>query len=329
MAELESPASSRWELYRVLSEPARLRLLALASDEELSIGELAELLDEGQPNVSRHAAALRQAGLLRDRREGTRTLVRMPADAGRDPVVADALASGRALCQREGRLARVADVLRARDAAAHEFFARPGKTKVDAIPAEMGAYLASLALLLPRRTLAVDAGTGEGRLLDLLAPVYERVVAIDRSTEQLARARERVASRGYTNVTLVQAELDSDALRKEAGEGADAVFAVRLLHHTPQPARIRRASSHRYAAPVGRWSSSTTRATRTNRCESRRTRGSDSNRRGCGASRVRRASTTSESRRYRPRSRATDLTNTCLGRSWWREKPKKEGSRHG
>lgn len=246
---MESPSSSRWDLYRVLSEPARLRMLALAEDEELSIGELAELLDESQPNVSRHVAALRQAGLLRDRREGTRTLVRVPREAARDPVVADGLGSGRLLCEREGRLARVADVIRARDAAAREFFARPGRAKDGtsdgrgvvkpggAMPAELGAYLAALALLLPQRSLAVDAGTGEGRLLDMLAPVYERVVAIDRSAAQLARARERVAARGYTNVTLVQAELDSDELRKVAGAKADAVFAVRLLHHAPQPAK--------------------------------------------------------------------------------------------
>ena len=57
----------------------------------------------GQPNVSRHATALRQAGLLSDRREGTRTLVRVPVEAARDAVVADALASGKALCERDPR----------------------------------------------------------------------------------------------------------------------------------------------------------------------------------------------------------------------------------
>jgi ArsR family transcriptional regulator len=229
---------SRWELYRVLSEPARLRLLALAAEEELSIGELAELLDESQPNVSRHAAALRQAGLLADRREGTRTLVRVAPDASRDAVVADALGSGRTLCERDGSLARIAKVVRAREAAAHEFFERPGRGKVDAVPAEFGAYLAAIAPLLPRRSLAIDAGTGEGRLLDVLAPVYQRVVAVDRSEAQLARARERVQARGYGNVTLVRAELDAPELRKSVGAGADAVFAVRLLHHAPQPAQF-------------------------------------------------------------------------------------------
>lgn len=236
--DLELSSPQRWELYRVLAEPARLRLLALAAEEELSIGELAELLNENQPNVSRYAGALRQAGLLRDRREGTRTLVRISPEAVSDAVVADALASGRALCEREGSLARIPDLLRAREAAAHEFFARPTKSKVDAPPSEMGAYLAALALLLPRRALALDAGTGDGRLLEVLAPVYERVVAIDRSDAQLALARERVASRGFENVTLLRGELDAKELRRAVGSGADAVVASRVLHHAPQPAKV-------------------------------------------------------------------------------------------
>ncbi|MDP9037498.1 MAG: metalloregulator ArsR/SmtB family transcription factor [Myxococcota bacterium] len=246
---LANPATSpgpRWELYRVLSEPARLRLLALAADEELSIGELAELMGENQPNVSRHAAALRQAGLLADRREGTRTLVRIASEAGIDPVVLDALASGRELCERDGSLLRVPEIVRLREAAAHEFFARPTRTKPDALPAELGAYLAALAPLLPRRALALDAGTGDGRLLEVLAPVYERVLAVDRSGEQLARARERVSARGFANVTLFQGPLDGTELRSalgfsaggaEAGAGADIVFASRILHHSPQPAK--------------------------------------------------------------------------------------------
>jgi ArsR family transcriptional regulator len=231
----------------VLSEPARLRLLALAADEELSIGELAELLGESQPNVSRHAAALRQAGLLGDRREGTRILVRVSPQAAEDAVVADALASGRALCEKDGSLARVPQVLRAREAAAQEFFSRPGKVRVEGTPSELGAYLAALAPLLPRRSLALDAGTGDGRLLDVLAPVYDRVVAVDRSGAQLARARDRIVARGYENVTLVEGDLDSAELRKALGlggagktgtGGADAVFASRILHHAPQPSRV-------------------------------------------------------------------------------------------
>src|SRR3954454_12095221 len=114
---------SRWELYRVLAEPVRLRLLALAAEEELAIGELAALLGEGQPNISRHLPPLKQAGLVLVRREGTRGLVRIAEAATADPVVADALASGRALCEAEGSLARLAEILRERDQVARDFFA--------------------------------------------------------------------------------------------------------------------------------------------------------------------------------------------------------------
>ena len=72
-------ANSRWQLFRLLGEPVRLRMLASAARQELSLGELADALAESLPNVSRHAAQLRQAGLLDERRLGTRTFVRFAA----------------------------------------------------------------------------------------------------------------------------------------------------------------------------------------------------------------------------------------------------------
>lgn len=126
----------RWQLYRVLSEPLRLRLLALAEQEEISVGELAELLGEGQPNISRHAAALGQSGILLDRRQGTRTLVGLGEAACAAVVVAVALEAGKPLCQQDGTLERVASVVRACDgrscsATRAEGFAEPRRVSLD------------------------------------------------------------------------------------------------------------------------------------------------------------------------------------------------------
>lgn len=228
-------AQPRWELYRVLAEPVRLRLLALAAEEELTIGELALLLGESQPNVSRHVAPLKQAGLVMVRKQGTRALVRMTEAADADPVVADALASGRVIVERDGSLARVAEVLRERDRVAREFFAEARGGAASEPESATAAYVAALALLLPERSLAVDAGTGDGSLLDVLAPAFEKVVAVDRSEAQLERARARVAMRSYRNVKLLKSELEASELREHVGEGADVVFASRLLHHAPRP----------------------------------------------------------------------------------------------
>jgi DNA-binding transcriptional ArsR family regulator len=229
--------TARWELYRVLAEPMRLRLLALAAEEELAIGELAVLLSESQPNVSRHIAPLKAAGLVLVRKQGTRALVRIAEALSADAVVADALVSGRALCEGDGSLSRIADVLRERDRVAREFFAQaPARDSAVVDPPDAtAAYVAALARLLPHRKLAVDAGTGDGALLDVLAPAFERVVAVDRSEVQLERARGRAMARGFDNVTLLKSELGAVELRSHVGEGADVVFASRLLHHAPRP----------------------------------------------------------------------------------------------
>jgi len=233
-----APIAPRWELYRLLSEPARLCLLALAAEDELAVSELAELLDESQPNVSRQAAPLRQAGLLTVRRQGTWTLMRLAPDATHDPVVADALRAGRALCEERGTLGRVADVVRARERTTREFFARPRSTGAAGSAPESTAYLAALAELIPERALAVDAGTGDGRSLDLLAPLFEHVIAIDRSEAQLASCRERVRLRGFENVELLLGEIDEPNVQQAvlARGGADVVLAARVLHHAPRPA---------------------------------------------------------------------------------------------
>ena len=230
-------APKRWELYRLLAEPVRLRLLALAAEEELAIGELAELLGEAQPNVSRHVAPLRRASLLSVRRQGTRALARLADGAARDAVVADALEAGRKLAEADGSLSRVAELVRARDEAAREFFDRADGRDATELPHELPAYLSALAPLIAERRLAVDAGTGDGRLLDVLAPVFERVIAVDRAEPQLERARARLAARAFDNVELRRVEYDDPALLEDvrAEGGADAVFASRVLHHAPRP----------------------------------------------------------------------------------------------
>jgi DNA-binding transcriptional ArsR family regulator len=235
-----SPAA-RWELYRLLSDPVRVRLLALVDLEELAVGELAELLGEGQPKVSRHAAALRDAGLVAARRNGTWVLLKLAPGVSADPVVSDALAAGRTLLDKEGLAPRVEAIVSARDDRAREYFARgSARSQGSATPRELGAYLTALAPLLFARGLAVDAGTGDGALLDVLAPIFDRVIAVDRAEAQLKAASARARAAGFANVEFVLSELDGREVDKAVHDrsrlGADVVFASRILHHAPKPA---------------------------------------------------------------------------------------------
>ncbi len=234
---------TRWQLYRLLGEPVRLQLLALAATEELAIGELAELLGESQPNVSRHLKPLRSHGLIRVRKQGTRVLAHLSGDMRADPVIADAIQAGTALCAENGSLNRIADVVRARDAASREFFDRESvDSEQVGFPSESSAYLTALGLLLPRRELAIDAGTGDGRLLEVLSPMFAHVLAVDRARAQLARAASRIKRRAYQHVELVEGDIEDAHVRDRAQAlgGASLVCASRVLHHAPRPVQVLR-----------------------------------------------------------------------------------------
>lgn len=73
-------AAEREQIDRVakaLAEERRREILALVGDGELSAGEIAGRFDVSRPAVSQHLAVLREAGLLGERREGTRRLYRV------------------------------------------------------------------------------------------------------------------------------------------------------------------------------------------------------------------------------------------------------------
>ena len=253
----EAP-TSRADLFRLLGDEDRLRLLALCAAEELTVGELATLMGESQPQITRKSQALREAGLLLGRRDGTRTLLRAAPSA--DPVVAAALDAGRAACAADGSLARVPGVLAQREEASRQFFARvtdaaepPGAGTAEASGPGWGAFLPLLAPLVPARALAVDVGAGEGTLLPLLSPVFERVIAIDRSAARLARCAQRVAALRLPNVRLREGTVEDPALVQEIARagGADLAVLARVLCHAGRPqelvtaaARVLRAGGH-------------------------------------------------------------------------------------
>lgn len=232
-------ASPRADLFRLLGDEGRLRLLALCAEEELTVGELAALLGESQPQVTKKSQPLREAGLLTARRDGTRTLLRAAVAA--DAIVAAALEEGRALCTRDGSLAKIASIVAQREEASRRYFeeklAGGEREPVPALEQELTGWLPILAPLLPGRALAVDVGTGEGTLLPLVSALYERVIAVDRSPASLARCSARIAAWGLPNVRLLEGHVEDAGLAREIDQrgGADLVLMARVLHHAARP----------------------------------------------------------------------------------------------
>jgi DNA-binding transcriptional ArsR family regulator len=215
----------------------RVRILALLAEAELTVGELTGLLDELQPNVSRHASALRQGGLILERRHGTRSFLRLSESVIDDVVVQDALAMGRQLCEDEGRLLRVLDVLRARE----------GLSKADRAFAETNsrfppgfeptpAYVLGLSRVFSGRKLAAYVCSGHGELLDVLSPFFQRVVVLDNdedaSVKQGLKIERRIMDRGFDNVVSMRGHFRDTPWVTSLSLGACAVFAVDALNRT-------------------------------------------------------------------------------------------------
>ncbi|MGH7994912.1 MAG: ArsR/SmtB family transcription factor, partial [Opitutaceae bacterium] len=76
--------SVSWDLLKTLSDPTRVRLLALVMREELSVAELQEVLGMGQSRISSQLALLRQAGLVVDRRDGKKAYYSLRVDLAAD-----------------------------------------------------------------------------------------------------------------------------------------------------------------------------------------------------------------------------------------------------
>jgi ArsR family transcriptional regulator len=256
--------SARADLFRLLGDEDRLRLLALCAAEELTVGELATLLGESQPQVTRKSQPLREAGLLAARKDGTRTLLRAEPEIASDPVVRAALEAGRALCEKDGSLADVPALVAQREETSRRLFARDTSAagpivQVSADGAPLLPFLPMpmlpmLAPLLPGRALAVDVGAGEGALLPLLSPLYERVVALDRSAARLARCAELVSALDLPNVRLREGAVEDPGAVEEIARlskvGADLVVVSRVLHHAARPQELLAAAA-RLVRPGG------------------------------------------------------------------------------
>ena len=69
LSRKELPVSELARTFKALSDPTRLRILALLSHRELCVGELEYLLEVSQTNVSRHLDRLRSVGLVSSRKQ--------------------------------------------------------------------------------------------------------------------------------------------------------------------------------------------------------------------------------------------------------------------
>jgi DNA-binding transcriptional ArsR family regulator len=70
-------AATTSDPFNAIAEPRRRHILELIAGDEKSVTEIADVLELGQPSVSKHLQVLRDTGLVTVRRDGRRTLYRV------------------------------------------------------------------------------------------------------------------------------------------------------------------------------------------------------------------------------------------------------------
>jgi SAM-dependent methyltransferase/biotin operon repressor len=219
------------EMFNLLGDESRLRLCALLRERELCVSDLVQVTGISQSRVSTHLGRLREAGVVRDRRQGaqsfyTLALASLPeaiqALLDEATLAADATLEGdrKRLAELEaerrgGAAASLADDL--------ERYYSPGRT--------WRSLTAGLAALLSLGDV-LDVGSGDGAAAATIAPYCRSLRCVDTNARMIEAAGDRLAR--FPQVTVEVA--DAHVLPFSAAS-FDTVLVFHTLTYTERPLR--------------------------------------------------------------------------------------------
>jgi len=241
------------DLLQALADPTRLRILALLRRMELSVGELAIILDQSQPRVSRHVRILADAGIVERRREGSWVFLTIAPEERTEPMFAlvDAWADTTSEEAFQSDASKLDRIRTDRAEAAGRYFSSHADTwdSIRSLHVAESEVEEAIGRALGDQPLGrlVDIGTGTGRMIELFGRSALQSVGIDRSSEMLRLARVKLEAAGIPS-SLRQG--DMYALPMDDGS-ADTIIIHQVLHYAHSPAAAIDEAS-RVLAPGGR-----------------------------------------------------------------------------
>lgn len=205
---------------------------------ELSVGELAQLLEQSQPRVSRHVRILSEAGIVERRKEGSWVFLAL-ASAEQTGSLLDLVegwmdTATKAMFDEDS--ARLDAVRADRAAAAESYFSAQAEVwdSIRSLHVAEAEVERAIDRALGRRPLGtlVDIGTGTGRMIELFGPRASEAIGIDRSSDMLRLARAKLETAGVRS-SLRQGDMYALPL---ADGSADCVIIHQVLHYAHAPA---------------------------------------------------------------------------------------------
>jgi ArsR family transcriptional regulator len=238
--------------FQALADPTRLRILALLRLMELSVGELAQVLGQSQPRVSRHLKILADAGVLERRKEGSWVFLTLVDPERVEPLFAlvDRWADAATEALFASDASRTESIRAERAEAANRYFTSHAQVwdQIRSLHVAESEVERAIDSALGRRPLGrlVDVGTGTGRMIELFGPRASHATGIDRSSEMLRLARVKLEAARIPS-SLRQGDMYALPL---ADHSADSIIIHQVLHYAHSPAKAI-AEASRVLAPGG------------------------------------------------------------------------------
>jgi ubiquinone/menaquinone biosynthesis C-methylase UbiE/biotin operon repressor len=231
---------------RLAADPARLRILLLLEQEELSVAELQDILGKGQSQISTSLAQLKQAGLVGDRRTGKNAFYRLQAPA----ELMNLLRGGASeIPEAEHDRAALRHALRKRQDKMRRYFDElAGRFGRQYVPGRSWKGIAEALLKLMPPMVIADLGAGEGTISQLMAQRAKRVIAIDNAPKMVEFGAELARKHGIANLEYRLGDLEDVPIRTGT---VDLAFLSQALHHASHPERAM-AEAWRILKPGGR-----------------------------------------------------------------------------
>jgi ArsR family transcriptional regulator len=227
--------NASWDILKILSDPTRLRLLALLTREELSVAELQEILTMGQSRISSQLALLRTVNLVTDRREGKNAFYSLrsslpPKTLALIKAAIDSVTELPVMGEDRENLDRI---LQKRRRTQEQYFNLiAGRFGKNYCPGRSWEAIGHLALRLTPAIDIADLGAGEGLVSQLLARRARQVWCIDNSPRMVEVGTELAKKNGLANLAYKLGDIEQVPLPDKS---VDLAILSQALHHAQHP----------------------------------------------------------------------------------------------
>jgi ubiquinone/menaquinone biosynthesis C-methylase UbiE/predicted transcriptional regulator len=234
---LKLPLNQLVDVLRAVAQVSRLRILNLLKYSDLTVSDLTQILDQSQPRVSRHLKVLHEIGLISRYQEGAFAFFR----------VYDHAFSGQLSTQLVSHLDQNSDIITEdcvrleklkieRQARAEEYFSKNAHNwdqirALHAPDAQVESHLLEIIGETPFNAM-LDIGTGTGRILEILAPLYTQGIGIDINRNMLSIARANLEKSQIFHARVKYGDLRNLSLEPHH---YDLVTLHQVLHFLENP----------------------------------------------------------------------------------------------